>query len=496
MMKQKKIAGIISLCMLMAVSGCQPITETPIVASKKAVAGARIIDDAAVGNVAEQVQVPTSYQTKVMDEHGQLSVSVEADIEVPDTEGVRLKKVETRVFQKKDLELLNRVTMKGGKLTRRVYTDQQKEQGIFSNKDECKKIMADIIASNTSGGDGAELEELLKYWQGMMEAAPDTFETEEVSMEVSYNPNKTEKGEYVENENTVSGDVELDGQLYRFYLNNNWSKDWKKVSAAMSKAEFRELEYTNSYDDTKYEIEWADDRRAVSDYKPDAGKIKKQGEELLQELGFTDMVVADSRISQRFYSFNEVSEALMLHYTRIIEGIPVTYANRRAATWETDVVEEPVIEDFSESLSLTFDEEGLAQMVWENPTEIYDMSDEYVFLLPFSDIKQIFENEVLSENLKYKDDNYDMQIDISKITLGYMCIPDEVSEMEGTLIPVWDFMGTASMFLNEFAVDSGTGMDEMLLNNENQSFLTINAMDGSIIVPPKDGRAGNWMSTM
>lgn len=74
-------------------------------------------------------------------------------------------------------------------------------------------------------------------------------------------------------------------------------------------------------------------------------------------------------------------------------------------------------------------------------------------------------------------------IRIRDIRLGYMWVPDTSTEKEGMLIPVWDFMGTQSVFWPE-SKEKGTDGEWSSNPSPYQSFLTINAMDGTVVRAP------------
>lgn len=95
-----------------------------------------------------------------------------------------------------------------------------------------------------------------------------------------------------------------------------------------------------------------------------------------------------------------------------------------------------------ESLYLIYGDEGLANFYWYDPYTVTDLSDEYVFLMPF----------------------------------GYMRIKEKNNSDVGTLVPVWDFFGSKVMTStrdNEDMTDVADGPHD--------SWFTVNAMDGSVI---------------
>ena len=79
---------------------------------------------------------------------------------------------------------------------------------------------------------------------------------------------------------------------------------------------------------------------------------------------------------------------------------------------------------------------------------------------------------------KYQDwiDGTQMKIDfqINEVRLGYMRVREDGSAGEGTMIPVWDFIGTRGITYEgeEAAYDEASAF---------HSWITVNALDGTII---------------
>lgn len=141
--------------------------------------------------------------------------------------------------------------------------------------------------------------------------------------------------------------------------------------------------------------------------------------------------------------------------------------------------------------------------------KVEDYSDEQLFLLPFEEIQQIFENTVADSvmtmpwglpvydemEMKYSDsygvghdgENREAQepeessgqketleLQIKRAVLGYMRVPDKENPNTGLLIPVWDFTGSWIIPQN------GEGTEEYAIEEE-FPLLTVDARDGTII---------------
>lgn len=509
-----RTVGIWGIALLLA--GCQPTTDVVIVTPKSAIAGAKMVDEGTVGNVAEQVQAPKTCTLSMTNLQENLQMNVNADIIVPEADGIRLKKVETRVFDQKDMDHLKEKLLQGQSLWRREYTQEEKDTGIALTQDEIQKglerleeLQVEDRLDREKEGYGQDLEyweSERNYWEELEKDAPENYRKKEVSTKVSYNRAEAERfvsedGGYGENSNMVKGAVTVEGQDYDFILNNNWCSDNKSIWVQYKKTNFgdygdysdiyaAEAPYvtgTGNYDDAAAalmsdfavpeEAETTGMYDTAVQVKTPKEELKAKGDALVKTLGFEDMQVAAYTNCVRTVTPPvENQSGVGLVYTRVLDGIPVTYTDYRYAYDEKQV-------NYAETFELVYDDEGLVQMIWRNPARIYDMSDEYVFLLPFSDILKIFKEEALGVNEEESQDEgwvLQKRIQINEIRLGYMWVPDTATEMEGMLIPVWDFMGTQVMF---WPGDEEKGTDSDWSENQSpyQSFLTINAMDGSIV---------------
>lgn len=120
---------------------------------------------------------------------------------------------------------------------------------------------------------------------------------------------------------------------------------------------------------------------------------------------------------------------------------------------------------------------AIESMTYSNPYTIGNIKTENLNLLSFSEIMKIYEKMMLvtnADNMQYENSRV---YNIDRIVLGYARIYEPSTDAHtGILIPVWDFFGSMtseSEYNGE--TESNTSKDP------NESFLTINAVDGSII---------------
>ena len=159
-----------------------------------------------------------------------------------------------------------------------------------------------------------------------------------------------------------------------------------------------------------------------------------------------------------------------LYYTRAFGGAAETFTNAEC-TSDNDYNHQRDVE----CLMIVVDEQGIAGFRYNAPQNVLETVSERTSLLPFSKIEEIFNRMILVYNNRLNDgtrnDSY-WTYHITSIRLGLVSIAEENAET-GLLVPAWDFLGSLHSESKDW-IENGFG-------NEQHSFLTINAIDGSII---------------
>ena len=110
-----------------------------------------------------------------------------------------------------------------------------------------------------------------------------------------------------------------------------------------------------------------------------------------------------------------------------------------------------------------------------NPYVIGDVQTENVKLMDFDSIIKIYEQMMEVSNADITKYESNRTFHIKKIVLGLGRIYDPATDNDsGLLVPVWDFIGGFDAVNDDYTMKN---------NGEysNQSYLTINAIDGTII---------------
>jgi len=128
-----------------------------------------------------------------------------------------------------------------------------------------------------------------------------------------------------------------------------------------------------------------------------------------------------------------------------------------------------------EVIQVVVSEDGIIEFNWEFPSIIYETVNENVAIKPYEEIQAIAKNQL--ERLLSADDfalnKQEKTIYINKVILNYMRVAKKDEIDRYYYLPVWDFVGEIVKENTEAEIDK--------MPTSNISFLTINAIDGSII---------------
>ena len=163
---------------------------------------------------------------------------------------------------------------------------------------------------------------------------------------------------------------------------------------------------------------------------------------------------------------------------RYYNGIPAIYA--QTSHGDTESVELYSVPWFPEQFIVSVDDSGIANIMWNGLGTIKETLSENVPMLSFEEIQDRFRQH-MSFQWAYDSDPTIIKTDlnINRITLGMMRVIKKDNPDVYLMIPVWDFFGR----LDEQYPKGMLPNHNDTISNElfSTSFLTINAIDGSII---------------
>lgn len=387
------------------------------------------------GSVSEQVQAPEVYQMEASSD--KIHLKADATVIIPDVPGIKTKKVTPRVFTQEDYDAVNRVLLDGAEL---------KEP--YSWESDSKEIIPAVVpydvAQSLFGVAAAH------GWDYFVQ---------------------------------VDNDVSPEMQAARFMVDRQ-DGDGNGNFMSFSK-ELPDLEHSEHMLKPGLENMNIPPEEVRAQAK-EAMKQMELGEYALQGGCYFASWSADDADPNRTPYVTSIGYGI--NFCRVVDGVPVifTYGNGTMVE-DGDTTFWPC-----EELQLIYDNDGFQGFDWMNPYAVEDLSAEYVFLMPFSDISEIFEKMLVKEQAdsfkgsgssapetvdaleqNFKDKSYTADILVKEVRLSYMRVREKNS-LEGTLIPVWDFFGVQTY---KDADGEVYKEDDSIYD----SILTINAMDGTII---------------
>lgn len=250
-----------------------------------------------------------------------------------------------------------------------------------------------------------------------------------------------------------------DNETFSMIHVNNFSKEYGTTS----------LEYVRD----QYYNYFVSDGRAHQDAPPST-EIKETVFQLIDKLPIDGFDCSAVFPAVYFGNRNDKIPCYHFVFTRSINRVSET---------ATDI--EVVVEAYDkqwgyEMIHVIADENGVAAFKYANPYAVSDIVVEKTNLSSFDDILEVFNKRITVYHNNLIDGTRDAlqkEYNITNIRLGLVSIKEENTD-SGLLVPAWDFLGFERYWEN--------GNESLSYTNELHSFLTINAIDGSIIYRSDD----------
>lgn len=509
-MKKRSILIIIVFSMVF-ITACQKSPENPIVRRKdidniikKGVENPIIADMESGDDLRKPLEAPEKFKMEIESIQKNLKVHVDADVVVPNTPSLPIVRVGKRVFDEKDGENLFNVFGKDAKAidpdslyTSEYYlnkvkelreeqdTMEEKTSGI--SKEELELELPELDADNFDDYIKNQIDELLE------KAAQAPEEYVELEPDFSFKVQKDPAG---------NEDVDIMGEYAKvFFIPND-----KIVSQIEVVPNMNGAGGYASYlrDNTKYNevgrLETAYSEEAGDYYNPDdwtlpdmdQGQALKLAEDVISNLGLTDFECLAKRVApidaqESFDTEDGVPSELDFNknkrgiyefmFTRKVNNVPITYTNNQGLTTVHEAYFAPWM---YEKVHIFVDDEGVLYFKWNSPYEVKEIVSDASKLLIFSDIEDVFKSMMpINYDNWDRDERYSYHVEITEARLGLMRVTEKDVGDSGLLIPVWDFFGVLTTKGKAGQLNISGNEGKQYYNHV--SFLTINAIDGTII---------------
>lgn len=428
--------------------------------------------------IRDLLNAPETYKSQTTDDSAKLVVNTDATVEIPDVEKISAISVTPAEVTQ---DLLDRITdafFSEAKLyTSDSYYTQTKDE-IKKTLDELKEDVANGNLDPYNWGTDEDgnlyynIYDDIEYWEEQYQSAPETKTL--VEGRPVAGSQETENGTA---ENEFSGVAQMpDGTEY-FYKTSSYGSDTLSVKIRKTAksggeklpADTTWSEYTSSSEGEKP----TEESIGIS-----LDEAQKMVQEKVDKMGITDLQFSDwsyALCNSLEDSLSNLGSGYAIYYTRTINGVPITQTMADGGVLE-DM--DSTMETWSyESLYFFVDKDGIESMSYSNPYTIGETKTENLNLLPFSEIMKTYEKMMVVTNADNMEYEKSRVYDIDRIVLGYARIYEPSTDPHtGLLVPVWDFFGSRKV---EGDYDGNSYSD--ITDYPSWSFLTINAVDGSII---------------
>ena len=471
--------------------GCAKTPEDSVVKLKGEAAGGGYeeAESAAGGQTLREIlAAPEHYESETKDPTGKLTVITDAQVEIPEAEEVDTIAVSQHPFGQEEIDRITEALFGEADIYDYYsYTEKTKEDYRAWIEELEGYVAAGNLDPYREGTDENgnyiyDIYGVIEQAKRDYENAPEEAERKKVrpqyGLEVGIGMGETEVME-----DSFSGIVDTgDGKLYQYDIFSYGPVPMRVQVKRLGNTAHAGLEQPEwwAYQDMEGgELSYPDEEEIKTKAEISLEEAKEMADEKVSALGISDMDVVSWDYALRsqaweekgggdFWENEENQAGYLLHYARRLSGIPITHTVDEGGAYE-DI--EGTTETWSyERLDFYVTKEGVDRMDLTNLYDIGEVRTENVKLLPFSEVTAIYEKMMQIQNadvLNYEDSR---TYRIDRIAFGYTRIYEPSTDSrQGVLVPAWDFFGSFEV----------PGRDNA--KTPNQSFLTINAADGSVI---------------
>ncbi len=438
---------IITTCALLG--GCQPTPEKPAVVQKNGL-DQQIMQTAAPSSTDATQDI----WQETLEQDG-VKVMIDATIEKPDVASWPVIEVTPYGFTEQDAQKVVDVLLQGKPIyeANSVKSKADIEQDSIWVNQQLEKAKTDENLSL----DG--LNALLKQYQEAYDNAPDTIsERKNGKIEFKRNPDPS-----VEVNRTIDVEADLDNSLSAY------------VFAGLSDDNlYSVLSFSTKYDHPTNYFPFYTFPDTVPGMTISREEALQTAQDVLEKMGLTDIQLSGTqmRVDVECLTWDSYAKAMtdpdkdkcfLFQFARTVNGIPVN-----CTEFTNGIIFDDNGETYDwvwgpENIEIAVGNNGVLWFDWNNPGKIGQALNTNVQLNDFQEIKDIFKKQLFYEKA-WSIPSEKSELSIKRVVLGLMRV-----KMEGgqyVYMPVWDFIGDWE--------DSG-------IMQTNMSFLTLNAVDGSVI---------------
>jgi len=462
---ERKLSLIIALLIIVLLTACQPTPDQVFIVEKDT---ERMVEKASSdesGTLSSALGIPDgNYVYEATDASGRVGVSVKAEIITPNVDYLPIARVTGRSFTEQDVENIYNALCDGATpvsedapMPKSLY--QQTLDGLLELRDSGNLDKYDSVE---------DLDAAIREVMAQVASAPE--QAVSIPLDFSFNSSGIEgaarilsvQNDVIVSDLFVINSTQTGHGVYSDFIRDVFNRTEFAHQSAYGQA------VTASYALTR-------DANIILPQISEQ-EAREKAEQVISTLGLNDFTCTGTRVAPLFDAPTaEVKAACKsayeFMYTRSVNGVSVTYTND-ISSWPPEDSNNLSEGWMYEKLRIFVDDDGIYAYMWNGPSTVTEVLNDKATLLPFEQIKKIFENMILVKYGDYIGDgaSKNIIINITEIRLGLTRVTEQDNNVYGLLVPAWDFFGS---------YDEGIGYPIGLDGYE--SLLTINAVDGSII---------------
>lgn len=449
----KKIISIVIVFVLcISMCSCQATPETIIVDNK---GDENNIVPNSSGNVFD---CPDNWQHTI--EKNNLYVEVDASVIVPDFDIVSLQKVVPDPFTKDQIiEIIDSFFPNSiiyDQMQQNILSKSDIEKQILTSRRVISEIQADTTIDNDTKNDLiADRNEYISDLEEMYKSAPETVQAQEISI----TDELIETGAVLKFVNRDLGNV-----VGSMMIGSTSMENGMLTVLHITFASSNDLDTLKSDSEPTLNIS--------------VDKARESAAKAIQSLGVKDYTL--DRLEVKEVRSEGRYQAIYVPY---YDELPETYTNQNTDANAVQPENYDIVW-YDEFISIEIGNDGIKQISWQFPAKAGETVQENIALLDFEEIQEKFSKQIVLQEQAFEQTSFlsGRKIYIDEIRLGVMKLKNKGNQ-EHTLTPVWDFFGYSIDKYKEQR-PGGVSLDENMEHTNNtvgHSFLTINALDGTVI---------------
>lgn len=496
-MKKKYIFMIAAGLCLTILAGCQETPKDTIVKQKGAdnIKSYESAEETG-SSLQETIGAPEHYTNNASYEGGGLVIDTDADVILPDVNAISTYAVSAKEVNQ---DMIDTVTNAFFDDTAKFYSSytysQQTKQEYQEEITRLKKYKSEgnldpyEFGTDENGELYFNIDEVIARDEEKMQTAPDEKIKEEVkpSFGVEYWDGKGEEMTREVDKDHFYGVAETGNGTYDYSINYGLNPDIvfqiskKKTDVVKDPREFADwIEMNYLLGGTESDGQRISEETVKGFINISLEEAENAAKEAVDKLGWGLEVYTSGYAlfyhGEGGFDVNNVLDGgYIFYFSRKVDEVPITYTDSYGGALED--MDSTLTPWSYERCTVIVGADGIQKVELFNPYDVGDIQTENVKLMDFDSIIKIYEQMMEVSNADVTEYEANRTYHIKRITLGYSRIYDPTTSSDtGLLVPVWDFIGG-------FDSKEKEGQYSTTNNGEysDQSFMTINAVDGTVI---------------